>query len=96
MQTTLLAHAIEREFPELTATVVQLKATDPHFAQLLAQHDALDSQITNDEMRVAAVGDVSLENWKRQRLQLKDALYRYAKVSYNRNIHLNARHCILE
>jgi uncharacterized protein len=81
MHTNLLTHAIEREFPELAATVARLKASDPHFKQMLLQHDALDVQITKDEMGVARVSDVALEDMKKQRLHLKDALYQQASAA---------------
>ena len=76
MHTALLPHALNREFPELAAAVAALKETDLHFVHLLKQHDAVDNQITNDEMGVAPMGDTSLEDLKKQRLQLKDELYR--------------------
>jgi uncharacterized protein len=81
MHTNLLPHALDREFPELAEAVARLKATDPHFKQLLAQHDALDRQITQDEMGVAPMGDVALEGLKKQRLHLKDDLYQRASAA---------------
>ncbi len=78
MHTNLLTHVINREFPELAETVAQLKKSDHHFAHMLAQHDKLDAQITNDVMGVVPMGDVSLEDLKKQRLHLKDELYRRA------------------
>jgi uncharacterized protein len=81
VHTNLLTHAIDKEFPELAATVAQLKTKDQHFAQMLAQHDALDAQIIKDEMHVAPVGDITLENLKKQRLHLKDALFRAASAA---------------
>jgi uncharacterized protein len=83
MHTNLLTHAIDREFPELAKTVAQLKTTDHHFAQLLAQHDEVDAQIIKDEMGVAPMGDTLLEALKKQRLHLKDELYRRASAAKN-------------
>jgi uncharacterized protein len=83
MYTNLLTHAIDKEFPDLALIVRRLKATDHHFAQLLAQHDALDAQITNDEMQVAPMGDLSLENLKKQRLYLKGQIYQLASAVKN-------------
>jgi uncharacterized protein len=81
MHNNLLTHAIDREFPALATAVALLKATDQQFAKLLAQHDALDAQITKDEIGAAPIGDVLLEDLKKQRLHLKDELYRRASVS---------------
>jgi uncharacterized protein len=78
MQSDLLPHALNREFPELADIVARLKDTDLHFAHLLRQHDAADDQITKDEMGVAPMGDTALEDLKKQRLHLKDELYRMA------------------
>jgi uncharacterized protein len=81
MHTNLLTHAIEREFPALATTVARLKTSDPHFKQMLLQHDALDAQITKDEMGVARISDVALEDMKKQRLHLKDTLYQQASAA---------------
>lgn len=81
MRSDLLPHALNREFPELADAVARLKDTDPHFAYLLRQHDAVDDEITQDEMGVAPMGDVALEGLKKQRLHLKDELYRMASVA---------------
>lgn len=78
MHSDLLPHALNREFPELADVVAALKETDLHFVHLLKQHDLVDDQITKDEMGVAPMGDTSLEDLKKQRVQLKDQLYRMA------------------
>ena len=81
MRSDLLPHALNREFPELAAAVAQLTDNDPHFAHLLKKHDAIDAQVTDDETGVAPMGDVELEGLKKQRLQLKDELYRMASAA---------------
>lgn len=78
MNSDLLPHALNREFPELAGAVARLKESDAHFAHLLQQHDALDQQITKDETGVAPMGDTTLEGLKKQRLHLKDQLYAIA------------------
>ena len=42
------------------------------------QHDAVDDQITKDEMGDAPMGDTTLEGLKKQRPHLKDWLYHMA------------------
>lgn len=81
MQSNLLTHAMEREFPALSAVVSELKQTDTHFAKLLAEHDDLDAQITKDEVGITPMGDAALEDLKKQRLSLKDELYRIATTA---------------
>ncbi|MGL4233991.1 MAG: YdcH family protein [Casimicrobium sp.] len=78
MQSDLLPHALHREFPNLADAINRLKHSDTHFAHLLEQHDAIDNEITKSETGVAPINDLSLETLKRQRLQLKDQLYRMA------------------
>lgn len=81
MRSNLLPHALNREFPELAAAVAHLKESDLHFANLLKKHDAVDDQITADETGVAPMGDAGLEELKKQRLHLKDELYRMASAA---------------
>ncbi len=79
MNSDLLPHALNREFPELADAVARLKLSDAHFTNLLHQHDAVDQEITKSETGVAPMGDASLEDLKKQRLHLKDQLYVIAK-----------------
>ncbi len=81
MRSELLSHALNREFPELAEAAARLKDTDLHFAHLLRLHDAADDQITRDETGVARMGDTALEVLKKQRLQLKDELYKMASAA---------------
>jgi uncharacterized protein YdcH (DUF465 family) len=80
MNNTLLSHALTTEFPELANAVHDLKQNDAHFAKLLNEHDALDKQITQDEMGVKAINDTDLHALKQQRAKLKDQLYRIASA----------------
>ena len=80
MKNTLLSHALTTEFPELANAVHDLKQNDAHFAKLLNEHDALDKQITPDEMGVKAINDTDLHALKQQRALLKDQLYRIASA----------------
>jgi uncharacterized protein len=78
MRSDLLPHALHREFPELADAIARLKHSDTHFAHLLEQHDAVDTDITKSETGVSPMSDHSLEALKKQRLHLKDQLYRMA------------------
>lgn len=81
MQSNLLPHALAVEFPELADAIKSLKQSDAHFAKLLDEHDALDKQITQDEMGVKAINDTDLHALKQQRAKLKDELYSTAKAA---------------
>lgn len=78
MQSSLLSHALAAEFPELSDNIHALKVSNHHFARLLAEHDAIDQQITRDEQKLEPLGDGTLHELKQQRLKLKDELYRMA------------------
>jgi hypothetical protein len=78
MQSDLLPHALNREFPELAETVARLKIGNAHFTHLLAQHDEVDQQITKDETGIAPMDEAAVEALKKQRLLLKDQLYAIA------------------
>jgi uncharacterized protein len=81
MQSDLLPHAIDREFPELADKVHKLKVSDAHFHRLLVEHDELDASIIKDETGVAPMSDMTLEDMKKRRLHLKDELYRMASAA---------------
>ena len=81
MNSTLLSHALTTEFPELAEKVKSLKESSAHFVKLLGEHDALDKQITQDEMGVKAISDDALHALKQQRAHLKDELYRMAPAA---------------
>jgi uncharacterized protein len=81
MRSDLLPHALNREFPELNETIGKLKLNNAHFAHLLSQHDALDTDITKSETGVAPMSDAAVETLKKQRLHLKDELYRIATAA---------------
>lgn len=78
MQSDLLSHALHREFPNLADAIARLKTSNSHFTHLLEQHDAVNADITKSETGVSAMSDHSLEALKKQRLHLKDQLYRMA------------------
>jgi len=62
-------------FPEYRDLISRLKTEDEHFARLFHRHNELDQQIINMETGVLPANDVSIENLKKEKLQLKDSLY---------------------
>ncbi len=81
MQSNLLPHALAVEFPELAEKIKELKHNNAHFEKLLHEHDALDTQITQDEMDVKMISDDALHALKQQRARIKDELYRIASAA---------------
>lgn len=80
MQSSLLSHSLAQEFPELANAIHELKIQDKHFANLLAQHDEIDGQITRDEQKLEPHGDELLHELKQLRLKLKDELFKMATL----------------
>ena len=64
-------------FPEYRDLTLKLRDDDPEFSLMYQQHLQLDDQIkrlSNDDILAQSE---DLESLKRQKLQLKDQMYRY-------------------
>lgn len=73
-------------FPEFRDLTIQLRNEDPDFSLIYQQHQQLDDQIKllcNDAK--AATG-LDLEALKKQKLQLKDQMYRYLKDASTQSV----------
>jgi uncharacterized protein YdcH (DUF465 family) len=68
-------HPLAREFPEFQAQIHSLKTTDAHFARLFNEYEAIDKAVIRAEEGLEHLGDLALEELKKKRLALKDALY---------------------
>lgn len=74
----IMTHVLAREFPELAPRIADLKRNDPRFASLLDRHDELDREITQAEQNGSSLSDEAIESLKKNRLYLKDELYKLA------------------
>ena len=74
-------HDLLHEFPELQEKINELRETDPNFAQLMEQYDALDKRVRELEELAQPVADETMEDLKKERLLLKDRLYAVLKGS---------------
>lgn len=72
-------HSLIREFPEMRERIHQLKLSDMHFARLFAEYDTIDHDVHRIEAGAEASSDERLEALKKQRLNLKDALFHLLK-----------------
>lgn len=77
----LLSHDFHVEFPDLAARVDTLRGNNPVFAQKYELHIAVDRDIIDAEDGIKALDDFSLETLKKQRLMLKDDLYRMLRTA---------------
>lgn len=62
-------------FPEFRDLISHLKARDGHFERLFDLHNELDQRIKNMEAGIIPADGQSIENLKKEKLQLKDSLY---------------------
>lgn len=72
---SLEKHDLHHEFPEYNDAIHALKVSDPHFATLFAQYHDVDHEVHRIEAGVQNTSDSYLEERKKTRLHLKDALF---------------------
>ena len=69
-------HDLLHEFPEHREKIHALKASNHHFARLFDEYHAVDLEICRLEGEGVPVTDETFEDLKKQRLHLKDELYK--------------------
>lgn len=62
-------------FPEYRDLISKLKQEDAHFARLFNEHNELDDKITGLTNNPVTSGADEIEDLKKEKLRLKDALY---------------------
>ncbi|HYN77947.1 MAG TPA: DUF465 domain-containing protein [Lamprocystis sp. (in: g-proteobacteria)] len=72
-------HNLLHEFPELEGKIATMRAADPDFALLMIDYDNLDARVRQLEELGIPVADETIEELKKERLVLKDRLYRYLR-----------------
>ncbi|MCL2525338.1 MAG: DUF465 domain-containing protein [Betaproteobacteria bacterium] len=68
-------HDLYSDFPEMKDAIDVLKSGNAHFARLFASYDRLTGKVEDLEEHDMPVADFTLEDMKKQRVVLKDALY---------------------
>ncbi len=68
-------HPLIKEFPEYRDRIHELKISNNHFRKLAFEYEGIDKAIVRAEQGLENLGDVYLENLKKERLLLKDLLY---------------------
>jgi uncharacterized protein YdcH (DUF465 family) len=68
-------HDLHTEFPEFSEAINLLKAGNAHFARQLASYQRLTGKVEDLEAHDMPVADFTLEDMKKERVRLKDALY---------------------
>lgn len=73
---TVEKHDLVHEFPEYRMKIQMLKSENVHFAKLFAAYHELDHEVHRIEDGIENTSDAYLETRKRERLHLKDQLYK--------------------
>lgn len=69
-------HNLHHEFPEYRDQIIRLKQANGHFYKLTEQYDALTHEIEKEEHGGSAHSDAHMEELKKNRLALKDQIFR--------------------
>lgn len=69
-------HPLVKEFPELKEKIQSRKQNDTHFAKKFDEYEGVDKAVNRAENGVEHLSDAALETLKKQRLNLKDDLYK--------------------
>ncbi|MCP4187361.1 MAG: YdcH family protein [Gammaproteobacteria bacterium] len=69
-------HDLIHELPEHRDTIHRLKMSNNHFAKLFDEYHEVDHEVHRIETGVENTSDDYLEERKKQRLHLKDELYK--------------------
>jgi hypothetical protein len=67
-------HTLHEEFPAAARKISALKASDPHFAKLLVEYDAVNDKVHRAETRLDPVTESEEENLRKVRSRLKDQI----------------------
>ncbi|ALL12391.1 YdcH family protein [Caulobacter henricii] len=67
-------HELHEEFPQDADRIHALKTTDNHFAKLVEGYHEVNRAVHRMETNIEAVADAVLEDFKKQRLDLKDKI----------------------
>ena len=73
-------HDLVHEFPEYRDAIHELKTTNNHFSRLFDEYHEVDHEIHRIESDIETTSDDYLEEKKKQRLHLKDELFKMIKA----------------
>lgn len=69
------SHDLLHEFPDLESRIARLRENNEEFAGLMQNYDNIDAKVRRLEELGTPVSDETIEDLKRERLELKDRLY---------------------
>ncbi|AJE46252.1 YdcH family protein [Celeribacter indicus] len=69
-------HQLAADFPDHIGRISALLATEPHFARLVKQYNAVNEEVHLAETDLRPMEDLALVELRKKRAMLKDELYR--------------------
>jgi len=69
-------HDLAAEFPEFKEAIHELKMSNSHFLKLFDRYHELNRSIHRAEQRIDALSEFEEEKLRKQRLVVKDELYK--------------------
>jgi uncharacterized protein YdcH (DUF465 family) len=69
-------HDLAKEFPEHQDKIHYLKLSDAHFRKLCERYEAIDKQIARFESRIELGAERDEEILRKERLIIKDQIYK--------------------
>lgn len=69
------SHDLHSEFPEFHDAIRTLKVSNSHFSRLFDEYHEVNRHVQRIEVAAEVAADAALEDLKKLRLRLKDALH---------------------
>ena len=69
-------HELAEEFPQFLEKMSELKQSDAHFARLFDSYHELDRAVHRAETNVEPTDDAHMDSMRKERVRLKDEIYR--------------------
>ena len=76
----LTHHPLIEEFAEYRDIIHELKLNNAHFRRLAHEYEGIDKSIFRAEQGIEIVNDDYLDSIKKERLHLKDVIYRMLRT----------------
>lgn len=67
-------HTLHEEFPNEAQKISALKGSDPQFAKLLVEYDAVNDKVHRSETRIDLLTEEEEEHLRKSRSRLKDQI----------------------
>lgn len=73
-------HTLHEEFPQDVQKMHDLKVSNPHFAKLMADYDAVNDKVHRAETRLDLLTEEQEEALRKDRARIKDELARLLRA----------------